>query len=68
MGLMKTLSQSSEELKNILDRLTALENLSNVTGKDDIFSVESVTNSGSNVALNKDEIIANFKMPESIDL
>ena len=87
MGLMKTLSLSSKELKDILDRLTALEsgetfvtketfeslnakvdNLSNVTGKDDIFSVESVTAGGSNVALNKDEIIANFKMPESIDL
>lgn len=87
MGLMKTLSQSSKELKDILDRLTALEsgetfvtkntfdslnakvdNLSNVTGKDDIFSVESVISGDSNVALNKDEIITNFKMPASIDL
>lgn len=85
MGLMKTLSQSSKELKDILDRLAALEsgetfvtketfNSLNQTvesidaGMNNIFSVESVTSSGSNVALNKDEIIANFKMPESLDL
>ena len=87
MGLIKTMSQSSAELKNILDRLTALEsgetfatkqefnslsaqvnNLSTMTGKDDIFSVESVSNNGANVILNKEQIIANFKMPESIDL
>lgn len=85
MGLMKTMSQSSAELKAILDRLTALESGETFAtkemfeslnqavesidaGMNDIFSAESVISDGSNVVLNKDEIIANFKMPESIDL
>ena len=78
MGLMKTLSQSSKELKDILDRLTALESgetfvtkemfESLKAGMNDIFSSEFIYNSNTNITLNQSEIITEFKMPDDIDL
>ena len=82
MGLMKTLSLSSKELKDILDRLTALESgetfvtketfnqtvESIEAGMNDIFSSEFICNSNSNITLNQSEIITEFKMTDDIDL
>ena len=45
MGLMKTLYQSSEELKNILDRLTALESGETFVTKEMFESLKNADNS-----------------------
>ena len=78
MGLIKTMSQSSAELKDILDRLTALESGETFAtkemfeslkeGMNDIFSCRVNIANESNIAIDKEEIINQFNMPDNIDL
>lgn len=64
MGLMKTLYQSSEELKNILDRLNALESGDTFVTKDKVYTKDEVYTK--NEVYKKDEVIPKSKIIEIV--
>lgn len=64
MGLMKTLSQSSKELKDILDRLTALESGDTFVTKDKVYTKDEVYTK--NEVYKKDEVIPKSKIIEIV--